>query len=135
MRLRAALITLFASRFGDVALFVVIAYLRWWYDLSGLLLGLLLMMIVLTKRACYPFVSWLLEAMRAPTPVSSLVHSSTLVAAGVWYLLRYSSMFGPGVLSVIFSLSILTVIVRGIRALFFKDLKKLVALSTCNKVS
>jgi len=92
-------------------------------------------MVVLTKRACYPFISWLLEAMRAPTPVSSLVHSSTLVAAGVWYFFRYDLIFRRGTQSVLLVLSLLTVIVRGLRALFFKDLKKLVALSTCNKVS
>lgn len=44
---------------------------------------------MITKSASFPFVSWLLEAMRAPTPVRSLVHSSTLVAAGVWFYLKY----------------------------------------------
>lgn len=97
-----------------------------------MLLGLL---VIMTKRACYPFVSWLLEAMRAPTPVSSLVHSSTLVAAGVWFLFRYESVWGSSVYSVLFFFSILTIILTGFCASFFNDLKKLVALSTCNNVS
>lgn len=134
-RLRASLITLFASRFGDVSLFLVIMWLCWWVDVSSAVFGLLLLLVVLTKRACYPFISWLLEAMRAPTPVRSLVHSSTLVAAGVWYLFCYGILFSPRVLSIILLLGLVRVIVRGICALCFKDLKKLVALSTCKKVS
>lgn len=43
---------------------------------------MLVFLVVSGKSARYPFISWLVEAMRAPTPVSSLVHSSTLVAAG-----------------------------------------------------
>ena len=42
------------------------------------------------KRAQFPFNAWLLAAIRAPTPISSLVHSSTLVVAGVYILLQFS---------------------------------------------
>lgn len=93
--LRASLITLFSSRFGDVALFVMLVvrlelnkggvFLYSYVFLSSFLL------VLFTKRASFPFVAWLLEAMRAPTPVSSLVHSSTLVAAGVWFCVRYGA--------------------------------------------
>ena len=72
--------------------------------------------------------------MRAPTPVRSLVHSSTLVAAGVWFLLRYRNRFKESFSSFCFSLCLLRVFITGISACVYTDMKKIVALSTCNKI-
>lgn len=73
--------------------------------------------------------------MRAPTPVSSLVHSSTLVAGGVWFLTCFGCYFSLEVIKILIILSIFTVLSRGICALFFIDIKKIVALSTCNNIA
>ena len=50
----------------------------------------------ITKAAQMPFNSWLLGAMVAPTPTSALLHSSTMVKAGVFLIVKLSPMFGSG---------------------------------------
>lgn len=80
----------------------------------------------ITKSALLPFSAWLPLAMSAPTPVSALVHSSTLVTAGLWLLIRLNLSFSP----LVSSLGLLTLLVGSLGSLCSVDLKKIVALST-----
>lgn len=86
------------------------------------------------KRAQFPFNSWLLAAIRAPTPISSLVHSSTLVVAGVYILLQYSYCLIEG-LETLKVISLLRLILRRFGLLNEFDIKKLIAYSTLRHVS
>jgi len=90
----------------------------------------------LTKRAQIPFSAWLPAAMAAPTPVSALVHSSTLVTAGVYLLIRFYSVFESELLlgAALFYLGALTMLMAGIVASFETDLKKIIALSTLSQL-
>lgn len=74
--------------------------------------------------------------MAAPTPVSSLVHSSTLVTAGVYLLYRsYDGLLlGRSVLGMLSYISLVTLIIAGRAALVEVDLKKIVALSTLRQL-
>nr|QQV73791.1 NADH dehydrogenase subunit 5 [Spirometra decipiens] len=135
LSLRSSVVTLVSSRFGDVCLFLLIG-LYFWGGASEFILCALFFFIVITKSASFPFISWLLEAMRAPTPVSSFVHSSTLVAAGVWFMMRYDLLLYTNNGAFIFYLCLLTTIfITGVCCFFFLDLKKIVALSTCNNIA
>nr|UFQ89156.1 NADH dehydrogenase subunit 5 [Echeneibothrium williamsi] len=133
LSLRSSIITLVSSRFGDVCLFLIIAV----SILGGLpiVFSVIIFFIIFTKSASFPFTSWLLEAMRAPTPVSSLVHSSTLVAAGVWFSMRYDIFNYINDTTVFLSVLLLTIFITGVCCFFFLDLKKIVALSTCNNIA
>lgn len=87
----------------------------------------------MTKRALFPFSSWLPIAIAAPTPISSLVHSSTLVTAGLYLIFRFDSLYNifcPEALEYTLIVSLLTSLYARLNSILEVDLKKLVALST-----
>jgi len=75
-------------------------------------------------------------AIAAPTPVSALVHSSTLVTAGVFILYRFNAIIYHSKTAqlVLIIRSISTTMLAGIRAIYENDLKKVIALSTLRQL-
>lgn len=72
--------------------------------------------------------------MAAPTPVSALVHSSTLVTAGVYLLIRFSSLSRESMIWALFVIASLTMFMSGLVAFYEYDLKKIIALSTLSQL-
>nr|YP_010373844.1 NADH dehydrogenase subunit 5 [Cletomorpha raja]UPI55384.1 NADH dehydrogenase subunit 5 [Cletomorpha raja] len=141
----AGMLTILTNRIGDVAILLGIAWLlnsgSWHYLYYsfyffnwGYILCLLIILAAFTSSAQIPFSSWLPAAMAAPTPVSALVHSSTLVTAGVYLLIRFSSLLLQFNLSFFLLLSMLTMFMSGLGANFEYDLKKIIALSTLSQL-
>nr|YP_010722715.1 NADH dehydrogenase subunit 5 [Luehdorfia puziloi]WDW20233.1 NADH dehydrogenase subunit 5 [Luehdorfia puziloi] len=144
----AGMLTALSNRIGDVMILMVISWMMnygsWNYifylnfmnnDLSMKFISLLLIIAAMTKSAQIPFSSWLPAAMAAPTPVSSLVHSSTLVTAGVYLLIRFNFMLiDMFFLKILLLLSGLTMLMAGVSANYEFDLKKIIALSTLSQL-
>lgn len=73
--------------------------------------------------------------MAAPTPVSSLVHSSTLVTAGVYLIFRYENLLVYfNINHILLILGSITIFIARLRAFFEMDIKKIVALSTLRQL-
>nr|YP_010026297.1 NADH dehydrogenase subunit 5 [Leptestheria brevirostris]QOQ37317.1 NADH dehydrogenase subunit 5 [Leptestheria brevirostris] len=144
----AGMITALSNRIGDVCLIIAIAlyssmgtfnFFSWvgGSQMSGnqILTMTFIMMAATTKSAQIPFSAWLPAAMAAPTPVSALVHSSTLVTAGVYLLIRFSPMLSELHSNYYLLLvSSLTMFMAGLSANFENDLKKVIALSTLSQL-
>ena len=87
---------------------------------------------VFTKSAQFPFHFWLPRAMAAPTPVSSYLHSATMVKAGIFLLARlFPALSGTDEwLWIVSTAGMLTLLIGAVVALFQHDLKGLLAYST-----
>nr|QPT68420.1 NADH dehydrogenase subunit 5 [Phraortes sp. 1 NS-2020] len=144
----AGMITALSNRVGDCMILMSIAWMfsygSWNYfmyiDFFGVgfdvnLMCLMILIAGMTKSAQIPFSPWLPAAMAAPTPVSSLVHSSTLVTAGVYLLIRFNPLYLNSSISYFFLfISLITMFMSGVCANFEFDLKKIIALSTLSQL-
>nr|QZJ45827.1 NADH dehydrogenase subunit 5 [Holotrichia parallela] len=143
----AGMITALSNRIGDVALLMAISWafnygsfnyifylgcMKGSYEMN--VITCLILLAAMTKSAQIPFSSWLPAAMAAPTPVSSLVHSSTLVTAGVYLLIRFNYAMTSELCQLLLFIGIITMFMAGLGANFEFDLKKIIALSTLSQL-
>nr|WMQ52855.1 NADH dehydrogenase subunit 5 [Cechenena minor] len=144
----AGMLTVLSNRIGDVLILMVISWMlnygSWNYifylnfmgnDLIMEVVSLMIIIASMTKSAQIPFSSWLPAAMAAPTPVSALVHSSTLVTAGVYLLIRFNMLIlNTFFIKILLLLGMMTMFMAGISANYEFDLKKIIALSTLSQL-
>nr|UYG49241.1 NADH dehydrogenase subunit 5 [Abscondita chinensis] len=145
--LNAGMLTALSNRIGDVGILMSIAWMMnygsWNFifyldfmknDFNMKIVMYFIVLSALTKSAQIPFSSWLPAAMSAPTPVSSLVHSSTLVTAGVYLLIRFNFCLSLNLMYFMLFISTMTMFMSGLGANFEYDLKKIIALSTLSQL-
>nr|QXX99484.1 NADH dehydrogenase subunit 5 [Dimorphostylis asiatica] len=137
----AGMITAMTNRLGDVAILIMIGLMvefGSWNFMNIMkiyfIFSILVVLAAMTKSAQMPFSSWLPAAMAAPTPVSALVHSSTLVTAGVYLLIRFEPALSQNLKYFLFFISCMTMFMASLSANMNFDLKKVIALSTLSQL-
>lgn len=138
----SGIVTVLCNRIGDVGILITVGVIimmgRWDIVIfkGGRGVILILILAAITKSAQIPFSVWLPMAIAAPTPVSALVHSSTLVTAGVYLIIRFNRFLKETaeVRIILLFLSVVTIFMSGIMANFENDFKKIIALSTLRQL-
>jgi NADH-quinone oxidoreductase subunit L len=143
------------NRIGDLGMFVGILILFFTYDSfsfdtifsqlsagvlpfgteTGLTIaGLLIFCGAVGKSAQFPLHVWLPDAMEGPTPVSALIHAATMVAAGVYLVVRVFGMLTGDALFIIALIGALSAFIPATIALTQKDIKRVLAYSTVSQL-
>lgn len=88
------------------------------------------------KSAQLPLQTWLADAMAGPTPVSALIHATTMVTAGVYLIARTHDLFlmAPEVLHLVGIIGAVTLVLAGFTALVQTDIKRVLAYSTMSQI-
>nr|WIM51596.1 NADH dehydrogenase subunit 5 [Corythalia opima] len=135
-------ITLISNRVGDILILLsmgmIMLSMNWNFNTNmeySKLTLMFLMIAACSKSAQFPFSAWLPMAMAAPTPISALVHSSTLVTAGVFLMLRLSTINHPTINMTLLIISSSTAIYASMSANWEQDMKKIIALSTLSQIA
>ena len=91
---------------------------------------------IFSKSAQFPFNIWLPKAKKGPTPVSSLIHSATMVVAGVLLLFKIYPLISNsiGLLNLLTTIGIISSFIGAIAAFYEEDLKKILAYSTISHI-
>ncbi len=91
---------------------------------------------IVGKSAQFPLLTWLPDAMEGPTPVSALLHSATMVAAGVYLFARLFPFFSlsPTAMSVFLAIGTLSMLLASTMAMVSRDIKKIWAYSTISQL-
>lgn len=101
-------------------------------DFSFNIICILLLFGSFAKSAQFPLHTWLPDAMEGPTPVSALIHSATMVAAGVYLIARLYPIYSlsEGVMNFIAIIGLITALICAYFAITQNDLKRILAYST-----
>lgn len=135
--IKNSILVIMFNRFGDVFLIISSIYflISNTINLTRILSNtnsIILFIAIAVKSSQFPLNTWLTKAIVAPLPVSSLVHSSTLVTVGVYFTFRFISYLN---ISLVLNILIFRIVYYRIVMLHTTDLKKLIALSTINNLS
>ena len=143
---KAAVKAFWVTKFADMGLLIGLLVLRskvgsfdWDAAITPAaanVVTLLLFIAVMGKSAQFPLHIWLPDAMEGPTPVSALLHAATMVAAGVFLIVRGWPLFAVAESTRAFMLGLgsVTALIAATMALFQTDIKKVLAYSTCSQL-
>lgn len=143
---RAAVKAFWVTKFADMGLLLALIVLvvetgalSWTSHLTlavATLVSGLMFLAVIGKSAQFPLHVWLPDAMEGPTPVSALLHAATMVAAGVFLIVRADPIFdqAPAVRTLMLYVGSFTALFAAVVALVQNDIKRVLAYSTCSQL-